>query len=143
MLLGIVKIQEGDVTTSSARHIAFLVNLESTSLRDFAYEVSQRLWPALERGKAKILRDIGSVASKTCEGKTYHALACYQPSADDVNTISEAMHAISACIEKIPTDEVIALVMNPYNWGLHTPLYLDLVVSVLRNNKKQIIWYMR
>lgn len=140
MLLAIIKIQDGDVTTTSTRHIAFLVNPESNILRDFAYMVSQRIWPELERSRT---RDIGSVASKTCEGKTYHALACYQPSADDVNTISDAMRAISACIETIPTDEVIALVMNPYNWGLHTPQYLDLVASVLRDNKKQIIWYMR
>lgn len=63
-----------DIFKTENKHIAFAVNKEGFNDSGFAGQVSSQYWPELANCGE---HEIGTVLSKTCGDKTFHAIVCH------------------------------------------------------------------
>ena len=100
----ITKVLNEDVFKTPYSHIAFAINTEGFNDAGFAGQVSGRYAPALANTGEKKLGEIVSIKAGE---KTFHGLVCHSLK----NGWNDAPQAITSCLEKIETDEPIAVVL--------------------------------
>ena len=94
----IIKTVQEDIFKSSAKHIAFAINVEGVNNSGFAGQVSSQYWNELANCGE---HEIGTVLSKTVGNKTFHALVCHSL----YNGWGENQaEVIKTCFDKIPAN---------------------------------------
>lgn len=100
----ITKVLNEDVFKTPYKHIAFAINTEGFNDAGFAGQVSGRYAPTLANTGKK---QLGEIVSIQAGEKTFHGLVCHSLK----NGWKGAPEAITSCLEKIETDEPIAVVL--------------------------------
>ncbi|MCC6323269.1 hypothetical protein IT400_00575 [Candidatus Nomurabacteria bacterium] len=131
----IKNVKNEDVFKTPHRHIAFAINTEGFNDAGFAGQVSLRFAPELASTGEK---ELGEVISIKAGEKTFHGLVCHSLK----KGWGDAPKAITSCLEKIDTDEPIAVVlMGAGMIGQMSGADVVANAKAIHNAKKDIILY--
>ena len=105
MIITIIK--DKDIFKTSCEHIVFALNSRGDNKSGFAALVSRDFWPELvDTGPKKL----GEILSRKVEGKTFHAIVCYNKS---IGGWEETPKIVEKCLNSldVPVNEAIAIVL--------------------------------
>jgi hypothetical protein len=134
----ITKVFNKDIFDTPYNHIAFAINTEGLNKYDFARQISFKDYTDLFLNTGE--KEMGDVISIKVREKTFHGLVCHSLKQHGwVN----APQAITSCLEKIETDEPIAVVLMGASKFRQAVEGVDIVANIkaIHKAKKNVILY--
>ena len=135
----ITKVSNEDVFNTPHNHIAFAINTEGFNEDGFVGKIFVKGYTDLFLNTGK--KEMGDVISIKIREKTFHGLVCYSLK----HGWDNSPQVITSCLEKIETDEPIAVVLMGATMFRQVYEGFDIVANTkaIHNANKNVILYNR
>ena len=136
----IEKVGAGDIFNTTAKHIAFTINTEGVIGCGFDGQVTSKGWHELVNCGEN---PIGTVFTKTIDGKTYHALVMYSLK-KGWGSPAEQWENARKCFNKIPVkneEEIASVAIGTGFIGSLTGASPKHIVCGMVDSKQNIVVY--